>query len=82
MGLLSPRQLTKTLSQNHFKGIEMATKAKIIEKLEDVPSVVLYLKTLPEKAEEGVMVVMEASNQYFTFNNGQWVEEHPYPLSL
>lgn len=60
----------------------MATKTKIIESLEDVVSTTLYLDELPETAEDGTMVVMEKSNQYFQLQGKEWVELKPYQLPL
>lgn len=55
-------------------------KQELITKIEDVVSKTLYLDQLPETAENGTMVVMEKSNQYFQFDGKEWVELKPYQL--
>lgn len=55
-------------------------KPELITKIEDVISRTLYLDKLPETAENGTMVVMEKSNQYFQFDGNEWVELKPYQL--
>ena len=57
-------------------------KQAIIETLDDVKSNVIYSDTLPETAENGTMVVVEKSNQYFQRQDGGWVELNPYRLPL
>lgn len=57
-------------------------KPKLITKIEDVISKTLYLDQLPETAENGTMVVMEKSNQYFQLHGKEWVELKPYQLPL
>ena len=82
MGLLQPRQLTKTLSQNHFKGIEMATKKQIIGSLDDVKSSVIYVDELPDTGLDNQMAVIANNNEYWRFESKSWIKIEPYITAL
>ena len=56
----------------------MTTKPKLTTKLEDVVSKTMYLKELPETAENLTLVVIEASNEYWQFVKNEWVQLNPY----
>ena len=56
----------------------MTTKPKLITKLEDVVSKTMYLKELPETAENLTLVVIEESNEYWQFVKNEWVQLNPY----
>lgn len=56
----------------------MTTKPKLITKLEDVVSKTMYLKELPETAENLTLVVIEEINEYWQFVKNEWVQLNPY----
>ena len=56
----------------------MTTKPKIVTKLENVVSKTMYLKELPETAENLTLVVIEESNEYWQFVKNEWVQLNPY----
>ena len=56
----------------------MTTKPKLTTKLEDVVSKTMYLKELPETAENLTLVVIEESNEYWQFVKNEWVQLNPY----
>lgn len=60
----------------------MTNKPKLITKLEDVVSKTMYLKELPETAENLTLVVMEESNEYWQFVKNEWVQLNPYKLPM
>lgn len=60
----------------------MTNKPKLITKLEDVVSKTMYLKELPETAENLTLVVIEESNEYWQFVKNEWVQLNPYKLPM